>query len=62
MTFDQAVQVAKRAMMKQVAVTVDFVNVDEGYKVDLLDGDGDWSGFYAYSAALDCVDVIMASR
>jgi hypothetical protein len=62
MTYDQAVAVVKDAMGKKISASVDFVNVDEGYKVSILDDDGDWSGFYAYSAALDCIDAVRCGR
>jgi hypothetical protein len=32
MTYDQAVAVVKDAMGKKISASVDFVNVDEGYK------------------------------
>jgi hypothetical protein len=62
MTYDQAVVVVKDAMGHKVSTSVEFVNLDEGWKVSVLDYEGDWSGFYAYSAALDCIDRVVAER
>ena len=62
MTFDQAHVTVKNAMFHKVNAMVQYADEDRGFEVGVQDHDDAWSYFYAYSAALDCIEAVRSGR